>query len=64
MALTDALLRACLRAGLTSTPRDPLGRAILELENLIRAEAEGLRAIAEAPGADSETYTPALLAAE
>lgn len=59
--LVDALLRACLRAGITSTPRDRFGRLILDLETELRIEAEALRAWADTPGADE---TPALMAAE
>lgn len=54
--LVDALLRAALRAGITSSPRDRFGRLILELETELRMEAEALGACID--------ETPALLAAE
>lgn len=60
--LADKLLRAALRAGLTSHPSDRLGRLIVEMEAQLRAEVEGLRADVAAPCGDQTN--PALMAAE
>jgi hypothetical protein len=56
--IADKLLRAALRAGITQKPSDPIGRAILKLEQTLRDEADGLRACVD------YRQTPAAIAAE
>lgn len=57
--LVDQLYRALLSAGLCTDRQDPIGRAVLDLQEIIRSEAAALRSWATVPGCDDEEPAPA-----
>jgi hypothetical protein len=58
----DTVLRLALQAGVTSSPDDRIGAAILALQADLRSEAAGLAAWAAMPGCDDDVPSPAMAA--